>query len=368
MAAVRLVSLTKLYGEVTALENVSLEIADREFLVLVGPSGCGKTTCLRIIAGLEEATSGQVWIGERLVNEVSPKHRDIAMVFQNYALYPHMSVFDNMAFGLKLRGLGRDAIAQEVQTAAEMLGIDALLDRRPRALSGGQRQRVALGRAVVRQPACFLMDEPLSNLDARLRIETRAELIRLHRRLGITTIYVTHDQIEAMTMGDRIAVMKDGVIHQCDEPLGLYNRPANRFVAGFIGSPPMNFLDAEVEDVGGQLWVAGEGFRAQADTAHQDRLREYVGQRVTFGIRPTDIHDKALAAASALSQDSCLEAGVEVIEPTGAHTLVYLTLRGQSLIASLDSTTRAIEGEKLDICLDMSRAHFFDAATDLSIL
>ncbi|MFQ6098478.1 MAG: ABC transporter ATP-binding protein, partial [Armatimonadota bacterium] len=260
MARVVLRDLTKVFGDVVAVKDVNLEIEDAEFLVLVGPSGCGKTTCLRMIAGLEEVTQGEIYIGDRLVNDVSPKDRDIAMVFQNYALYPHMTVFDNMAFGLKLRRFPRDEIKARVQQAAQMLGLQDLLSRKPKELSGGQRQRVALGRAIVREPAVFLMDEPLSNLDAKLRIQTRAELIKLHRTLGITTVYVTHDQVEAMTMGDRIAVMRDGVVQQVDEPLGLYLRPANLFVAGFIGSPPMNFLDCTLEEPGHGLWVKTKSF------------------------------------------------------------------------------------------------------------
>ncbi len=368
MASLKLVDLTKRYGEVIALDNVSLEVADREFLVLVGPSGCGKTTCLRLIAGLDEPTCGDVWIGDRLVNNLSSKDRDIAMVFQSYALYPHMNVFDNMAFGLKLRGLDKNEIAEKVQAAAEKLGLEALLGRRPAALSGGQRQRVALGRAVVREPACFLMDEPLSNLDARLRVQTRAELIKLHRRLGITTIYVTHDQVEAMTMGDRIAVMHEGHIQQCDTPLGLYGKPVNRFVAGFIGSPSMNFLNGEIRDVSGGLRVAGNGYDVKADASHYERLREYAGRQVIFGIRPTDIHDRASSRAGAQIAGDYLHAVVEVVEPMGAETVVYLNLQGQNLIASLDSSTPAAEGRELDIRFDMSRAHYFDRDTDLSIL
>ena len=368
MAAVKLVNLTKRYGEVTALDHVNLEIAEREFLVLVGPSGCGKTTCLRIIAGLDEPSSGEVWIGDLPVNHVSAKDRDIAMVFQNYALYPHMSVFDNMAFGLKLQKVPGAEVRQRVQSAAEMLGIEQLLQRRPAALSGGQRQRVALGRAVVREPSCFLMDEPLSNLDAKLRLQTRAELIRLHRRLQITTIYVTHDQVEAMTMGDRIAVMNEGIIQQCDTPLGLYNRPVKRFVAGFIGSPPMNFIEPAIEDDGEQLWVAGDGFRMRVDEQHTQRLRQYVGREVIFGIRPTDIREAAGDRSGDMESGRCLEATVEVTEPTGAHTLAYLDVHGHSLLASLDSATEAVEGRPLEVTVDMSKCHYFDMDTEESIL
>ena len=266
MAQVVIKDLTKTFKTVVVVNKMNLEIRDKEFLVLVGPSGCGKTTALRMVAGLEEATDGEIYIGDRLVNDVSPKDRDIAMVFQNYALYPHMSVYDNMAFGLKLRKVPKNDIQQRVKEAAELLGLADLLNRKPKQLSGGQRQRVALGRAIVREPKVFLIDEPLSNLDAKLRVQTRAELIKLHRRLGITTIYVTHDQVEAMTMGDRIVVMKDGIVQQVDSPLGLYNSPANMFVAGFIGTPSMNFVDAKITN-GSQGFVIDAGcFKVTAPT------------------------------------------------------------------------------------------------------
>jgi len=284
MAQVILKQLTKSFKSVTAVNSVDLEIKDKEFMVFVGPSGCGKTTCLRMIAGLEEATSGEIYIGDRLVNDVSPKDRDIAMVFQNYALYPHMSVYDNMAFGLKLRKVPKDQIKSRVAEAAQLLGLADLLNRKPKQLSGGQRQRVALGRAIVREPAVFLMDEPLSNLDAKLRVQTRAELIKLHRRLGITTIYVTHDQVEAMTMGDRIMVMCGGLVQQVDTPLGLYNKPANKFVAGFIGTPSMNFLNVKIEDGG---IIDGGCFKVKAPADKIDLLKPYVGKEVEFGVDRT---------------------------------------------------------------------------------
>ncbi len=368
MAAVRLASLTKDFGSVRAVDDVTLDIHDSEFLVLVGPSGCGKTTALRMVAGLEEATRGEIWIGDRLVNDVSPKDRDIAMVFQNYALYPHMSVYDNMAFGLKLRRVPRDEIQRRVMDAARMLGLpESLIKRKPKELSGGQRQRVALGRAIVREPAVFLMDEPLSNLDAKLRIETRAELIKLHRRLGITTIYVTHDQVEAMTMGDRIAVMRDGKIHQVDTPLGLYTGPANRFVAGFIGSPPMNFADATIVEQDGRLAVDVNGAVLAIPEDRRGSAQGYLGKSVEFGVRPSDIYDKAMSPVVAPEPTNTARAQVEVIEPMGADSILYLSLGGVQLVASVDSGTQAREQEPLDIVFDMSKAHLFDKETELTI-
>ncbi|MGQ9729732.1 MAG: ABC transporter ATP-binding protein [Candidatus Zipacnadales bacterium] len=368
MAAVRLVSLTKDFGSVRAVDDLTLEIRDAEFLVLVGPSGCGKTTALRMIAGLEEATAGEIWIGDRLVNDVSPKDRDIAMVFQNYALYPHMTVFDNMAFGLKLRRVPRDEIKRRVIEAAHMLGLpESLLARKPKELSGGQRQRVALVRAIVREPAVFLMDEPLSNLDAKLRIETRAELIKLHRRLGITTIYVTHDQVEAMTMGDRIAVMREGKVQQVDTPLNLYSYPVNRFVAGFIGSPPMNFADAtlSVRDNAVFVELGGASLRIPDDKA--DIARQHVGKTVEFGVRPSDIYDTAISPVVEPNEHNTVRAQVEVIEPMGADSILYLRLGSIQLVASVDSGTRAREQEPLDFVFDMDKAHLFDKETELTI-
>ncbi len=368
MAGVRLVSLTKDFGSVRAVDNVTLEIRDSEFLVLVGPSGCGKTTALRMVAGLEEATAGEIWIGDRLVNDVSPKDRDIAMVFQNYALYPHMSVFDNMAFGLKLRRVPRDDIKRRVNEAAHMLGLpETLLTRKPKELSGGQRQRVALGRAIVREPAVFLMDEPLSNLDAKLRIETRAELIKLHRRLGITTIYVTHDQVEAMTMGDRIAVMKDGVVQQVDTPLGLYTHPANRFVAGFIGSPPMNFCDAALSERERGIYVEFDGAALKLPEDKAEAARPHRGKTLELGVRPSDIFDTAISPVVEPSEDNTAQALVEVIEPMGADSVLYLKLGDIQLVASVDSGTRAREQETLDFCFDMDKAHLFDKETEQTI-
>ncbi|MGD8239239.1 MAG: sn-glycerol-3-phosphate ABC transporter ATP-binding protein UgpC [Armatimonadota bacterium] len=367
MARVLLKELTKYFGEVVAVESVNLEIEDKEFLVLVGPSGCGKTTCLRMIAGLEEPTGGEIHIGERLVNDISPKDRDIAMVFQNYALYPHMSVFDNMAFGLKLRKMPRDEIRGRVDDAAEMLGLEGLLERKPKELSGGQRQRVALGRAIVREPAVFLMDEPLSNLDAKLRVQTRAELIKLHRRLGITTVYVTHDQVEAMTMGDRIVVLKDGLVQQVDTPLGLYSTPANLFVAGFIGSPPMNFVDCTLSRDDGTIWVDADPARLRVPDAEGHDLEGYVGRPMVFGIRPEHMYDRALSPGVPPSDGNTVRMGVEVIEPMGATSVLYLNCGDHSLLASIDSATQAQEQGSLDVVFDMAKAHLFDAETEQTV-
>jgi multiple sugar transport system ATP-binding protein len=368
MAQVKLVHLTKRFPGVLAVNDVNLEIRDQEFLVLVGPSGCGKTTCLRMIAGLEESSDGEIYIGDRRVNDVSPKDRDIAMVFQNYALYPHMSVYENMAFGLKLRKVPREEIARRVAEAADMLGIQGLLKRRPKELSGGQRQRVAVGRAIVREPAVFLMDEPLSNLDAKLRIQTRAELIKLHRRLGITTVYVTHDQVEAMTMGDRIVVMKDGLVQQVDTPLQIYRFPANRFVAGFIGSPPMNFLDATIERDNGGVYVRTAGFRTRVDDERAPKLRDHVGLAVSFGIRPSDIYDKSLSNIVAPTPDNTVTVEVEVIEPMGAECVLYVTSAGADMVVNVDSATQAKEREPLEVVFDMSKCHVFDQETELTII
>ncbi len=367
MAGVTLKGLTKRFGDVVAVNDVSLEIRDGEFLVLVGPSGCGKTTCLRMVAGLEEATDGEILIGERIVNNVAPKDRDIAMVFQNYALYPHMSVYENMAFGLKLRKVARDEIKRRVGVAAEMLGIENLLKRRPKELSGGQRQRVAVGRAIVREPAVFLMDEPLSNLDAKLRVQTRAELTKLHRRLGITTIYVTHDQIEAMTMGDRIAVMLDGVVQQVDTPLSLFNHPVNVFVAGFIGSPAMNFVDAELVAQGDAIWVDAGTFKVELPADRAPSYAEFVGSPVTLGIRPSDMYDSDISPVAVPYPGNTIEVEVDVIEPMGAESVLYVTAGDDALVASVDSTTKAVEREKLAMVLDMNKAHIFDKKTDLAI-
>ncbi|WP_319586165.1 sn-glycerol-3-phosphate ABC transporter ATP-binding protein UgpC [uncultured Desulfobulbus sp.] len=368
MAGVILKDLNKTFKGVIAVNDVSLEINDKEFLVLVGPSGCGKTTALRMVAGLEEATSGEIYIGDRLVNDVSAKDRDIAMVFQNYALYPHMSVYDNMAFGLKLRKVPKLEIRRRVEEAAKLLGLETLLDRKPKQLSGGQRQRVALGRAIVREPKVFLMDEPLSNLDAKLRVQTRAELIKLHRRLGITTIYVTHDQVEAMTMGDRIVVMKDGIVQQVDSPMGLYNTPANVFVAGFIGTPSMNFVNATLKKENGRIIVDACSFKVMIP---QDKCKPcfdaYVDKPVVFGIRPEDIADKAISSMVTPTEENTIKVMVDVIEPMGSVVTVYLTSDTNAMIATIDSDTKAVENQEMEIVFDMNKAHLFDKETEVTI-
>ncbi len=367
MAQVSLHNLYKRFGAVNAVNNLNLEIKDREFMVLVGPSGCGKTTALRMIAGLEEISDGDIKIGERIVNSVSPKDRDIAMVFQNYALYPHMTVFDNMAFGLKLRHVAKDQIKKRVDDAAGLLGIEALLARRPAQLSGGQRQRVALGRAIVREPQVFLMDEPLSNLDAKLRVQTRSELIKLHRRLGITTVYVTHDQVEAMTMGDRIAVMKDGVLQQCAPPMEIYAHPANIFVAGFIGTPSMNFAPASLEKSGEGYTVNCGAFQVSAPPLQNGKLDAYVGKKVTFGVRPADIFDKNLTNPVTAVPGNTVRTTVDVSEPMGDIITLYLTAGVHSLVATIDAETSAKDGQTLDIVLDLAKTHLFDAETEEAI-
>jgi multiple sugar transport system ATP-binding protein len=357
MATVRLVNLTKYFDGVVALDHLNLEAEDKEFLVLVGPSGCGKTTALRLIAGLEEPSEGEIHIGERIVNEVSPRDRDIAMVFQNYALYPHMNVYDNLSFGLRLRRHKKPEIERRVRQAAEMLGLEGLLRRRPRELSGGQRQRVAVGRAIVREPQVFLMDEPLSNLDAKLRVQTRAELIKLHRRLGITTIYVTHDQGEAMTMGDRIAVLKDGLLQQLGAPLEVYNHPANLFVAGFIGSPAMNFVPARLERRGDELRIAADSLELPFP---RERLREPAGVEVVLGLRPEDIHEARPGLPA-------LQAIVDVLEPMGASVHAYLLIGPHSVTAVLDAGTGAREGAPLPVSFDLTKAHLFDRGTERAL-
>ncbi|HTE18170.1 MAG TPA: ABC transporter ATP-binding protein [Armatimonadota bacterium] len=383
MAGVTLNNLTKAFKETVAVNSVNLEIKDQEFMVLVGPSGCGKSTCLRMIAGLEESTGGEIYIGDRLVNDVSPKDRDIAMVFQNYALYPHMTVYENMAFGLKLRMLGgmlwqlshwaeatkrKVDIRDRVLRVAEMLDLKHLLERKPKQLSGGQRQRVALGRAIVREPQVFLMDEPLSNLDAKLRVQTRAELIKLHRRLNITTIYVTHDQVEAMTMGDRIVVMKDGYIQQVDTPLNLYHHPVNMFVAGFIGSPSMNFIDTRVvKNTEGYVLDAG-AFKLQAPPRATEKLAPYEGQTVAFGIRPPDIFGSDhLPPNLRANEGNSFRALCEVTEPMGDRMHVFLSKAPHSFVADVDGETKIQDEREVDLVLDMERSHAFDKKTEAAV-
>jgi multiple sugar transport system ATP-binding protein len=364
MAQVVLEKLCKAFGGVDAVKDASLIVEDREFMVLVGPSGCGKSTTLRMIAGLEEVTSGKILIGDRLVNDLPPRDRDIAMVFQNYALYPHMTVFDNMAFGLKMRKFARSEIEQRVREAAEVLGILDLLQRKPRQLSGGQRQRVALGRAIVRHPQVFLFDEPLSNLDAQLRVQMRMELKRLHERLESTAIYVTHDQVEAMTLGDRVVVMKDGNIQQIGEPLEVYSHPRNKFVAGFIGSPAMNFIDASIAESEGDLCVQIAGTRASAPAYLSSRLARYNGQKVILGIRPEDLHEAASADAGQLS----FETMVEVVEPLGSEILLDVRLGEQLLVARADSNCCAKRHETIRLACVPERIHFFDPPTGEAIV
>jgi multiple sugar transport system ATP-binding protein len=373
MARVVIENLEKVYPEkngpgVKVVHGINLEIRDREFMVLVGPSGCGKSTTLRMIAGLEEISGGSISIDDKVVNNVLPKDRDIAMVFQNYALYPHMSVYDNMAFGLKLRKFPKAEIDARVREASAMLGLDPYLQRKPKALSGGQRQRVAVGRAIVRKPKVFLFDEPLSNLDAKMRVSTRTEISKLHARLGATMIYVTHDQVEAMTMGDRICVMKDGRIMQVAEPLDLYNHPANLFVAGFIGSPPMNFFRGSVRPLTGGTWEfvekndKGPGLRFSLD----ERLSKQAaasGQRdLVFGIRPEDVHDTATLASPDPSRT--VEVTVEVSEPMGSETYLYLETGATSFIARVRPTDRFSPSQRIRVTFSLEHAHLFDAATE----
>jgi len=366
MAKVVFDHVSKMFDSVTAVNDLNLDIADGEFLVLVGPSGCGKSTALRCLAGLEEISDGRIYIGDRDVTYLDPKDRDIAMVFQNYALYPHMSVRDNMAFGLKLRSTPKDVVAARVNEAAQILGIDQLLYRKPRALSGGQRQRVALGRAIVREPQCFLMDEPLSNLDAKLRVQTRAEIIKLQKRLGTTTIYVTHDQTEAMTMGDRIAVMNEGKLQQLDTPQRLYDNPANRFVATFIGSPSMNVFPSQVVSVDGEVSVVADGFRVSLPPERAEGLRPYIGKEVLFGIRPE--HMQVREFAETVHDGNTVNLMVELVEPLGSETLIHLAgPGGETIVSRADPRTRARRGEEVEIVVDTSQVHAFDPETEESL-
>jgi multiple sugar transport system ATP-binding protein len=363
MGQVVLKDINKFYDSVHAVKGVNLQIRDKEFVVFVGPSGCGKTTTLRMIAGLEAISSGDISIDGQVVNELAPMDRDIAMVFQNYALYPHMSVYDNMAFGLKMRKFAKSDIATRVKDAAEVLGIGDLLKRKPRQLSGGQRQRVALGRAIVRHPRVFLFDEPLSNLDAKLRVQMRVELKKLHLRLGTTAIYVTHDQVEAMTLGDRVVVMKDGIVQQVGEPLELYNNPANRFVAGFIGSPAMNFAAVTMTDGNGKLTAKNSGLEIEVPPAQAERLRSRVGQQLTLGVRPENLHVAGDADPAGLTFAS----KVEVIEQLGSEILLDVRVGNDSMVAAVDPTTRTKVQESLRLAVNPERLHFFDADTEMAI-
>ncbi len=365
MSGVIFEHVTKQFGDVKAVNDLSLEVKDKEFLVLVGPSGCGKTTALRLLAGLEEVSGGEIKIADRVVNDVAPKDRDIAMVFQSYALYPHMSVYDNMAFGLRLRKTPKADIDRRVKEAADILGIGALLTRKPKQLSGGQRQRVALGRAIVREPKVFLMDEPLSNLDAKLRVQTRAEISKLHQRLETTFIYVTHDQTEAMTMGTRIAVMKDGVLQQLDTPQRLYDFPANMFVAGFIGSPAMNFFDATVTGSRDDLSLDTGSFKLPIPAARREKLAGYAGKTVVFGVRPEDVHDRAFVPGAITGAP--VPAQVDVMEPMGSEIYLYLLSGKQSYVARVDPRSQAKPGKSIEVMLNLDHLHVFDKATEQSV-
>jgi multiple sugar transport system ATP-binding protein len=367
MASLSMKNICKVYPNgFEAVKDFNLEIADKEFIIFVGPSGCGKSTTLRMIAGLEDISSGELRIDDKIVNDVEPKDRDIAMVFQNYALYPHMSVYDNMAFGLKLRKVPKDEIDKMVKEAAKILDLTPLLDRKPKALSGGQRQRVAMGRAIVRHPKVFLMDEPLSNLDAKLRVQMRIEIAKLHQRLGVTIIYVTHDQVEAMTLGTRIVVMKDGVVQQVDTPQNLYDKPCNLFVAGFMGSPQMNFLDAEVVVNGDKAALKVADKEIALPPAKSKKLIDggYAGKMVTFGIRPEDVYDSQMF----IETSPCVfESNVKVYELLGAEVFLYFDLAEFPITARVDSRTTARPGDKVKFAFDVEKIHIFDKDTELAI-
>jgi multiple sugar transport system ATP-binding protein len=364
MAQVTIRQLNKMYeGAVHAVKDVNLEIPDREFVVLVGPSGCGKTTTLRMVAGLESITSGDILIGDTVVNDLAPMDRDIAMVFQNYALYPHKSVYDNMAFGLKMRKFDKAEIDKRVKHAADILGIQPLLARRPRQLSGGQRQRVALGRAIVRNPQVFLFDEPLSNLDAKLRVHMRVELRKLHERLGTTAIYVTHDQVEAMTLGDRVVVMKDGVVQQVGDPLTLYNTPANLFVAGFIGSPAMNFANVTVVNGEGGLWVEAQGLKLRLPGALSSRAQALAGKRATLGIRPEDLR----VANGSDPGEYCMECEIEVVERLGSETLLDTRVGSETVVAAVEPLVAVRAHDKVRLAVTPDRMHLFEADTEKAV-
>ncbi len=366
MAGVTYDHVTKRFGDVIAVNDMSIDVEDKEFLVFVGPSGCGKTTSLRLLAGLEEITEGNIYIGDRLVNDVAPKDRNIAMVFQSYALYPHMSVYDNMAFGLKLRKTPRAEIDRRVHESSAILGIEELLDRKPKQLSGGQRQRVALGRAIVREPSVFLMDEPLSNLDAKLRVATRAELSKLHQRLETTFIYVTHDQMEAMTMGTRICVMRDGILQQIDSPQDLYTSPNNIFVAGFIGSPAMNFFDVTLVGSKEEMYVDAGTFKLAVPAQKAEALADYLGQEVVFGIRPEDIHDPEFASPGIIGAPC--KTRVDVTELMGNEVFLYLLTGSKTFIARVDPRTSARVGQDVEVLFNMDNMHVFDRDTEMATI
>ncbi len=365
MASVTFDHVFKRFGDVIAVNDLNIQVADKEFLVLVGPSGCGKTTALRCLAGLEDISEGRILIADQVVNDVAPKDRDIAMVFQSYALYPHMSVFDNMAFGLRLRKTPRDEIKRRVENAAKILGIEHLLDRKPRQLSGGQRQRVAVGRAIVREPKVFLFDEPLSNLDAKLRVETRANISKLHQQLQTTFIYVTHDQIEAMTMATRIAVINKGLLQQIDTPQTLYDRPDNLFVAGFIGSPAMNFFSATLRKEDGKMFVDGGSFSVLIPESRNSVYMPYAGKQVIFGVRPEDIHNPEFAAPGIVAQP--VKSKVDVTELMGNEITVYLKTGEHSFVARVDPRSRYHINDEVEMVFNMDNMHIFDKETELAI-
>ncbi len=367
MAQISLQNVSKVFpGNVWAIRDINLGIESKEFVIFVGPSGCGKSTTLKIIAGLEEATSGNVYIGDQLVNDIPPKDRNTAMVFQNYALYPHMTAYENMAFALKLRKYPKAEIEARVKEAANILGIEKLLARRPRELSGGQRQRVAVGRAIVRKPLVFLFDEPLSNLDAKMRVQMRTEIKKLHTRLQTTMIYVTHDQTEAMTMGDRIVVMKDGIIQQVADPMGLYDKPVNKFVAGFIGNPPMNFINGTIISREGKFYFNEGNFQVKIVDAMIPKVMPYLNKTITFGIRPEDIYDKLFVSYA--PSENTIKANCEVIEPMGSEVYLHLNTGRNPLIAKVGGHNRPTINQDMDLVFDMSKVHFFDKDTDNTIV
>ena len=367
MAQVSLRDVCKTFpGNVLAVNNINLGIENKEFMILVGPSGCGKSTTLRMVAGLEEISSGDVYIGDKRVNEVPAKDRDIAMVFQNYALYPHMTVFENMSFGLRLRHLPKPEITQRVSEAADILGIKRLLNRKPRELSGGERQRVAVGRAIVRKPMVFLFDEPLSNLDAKMRVQMRTEIHKLHIRLQTTIIYVTHDQVEAMTMGDRIAVMKDGILHQVADPIDVYDHPKNKFVAGFIGSPPMNFMQGRIIKKEGRLYFDEGLIKVKLVEDMYKKMTNYVGREVFFGIRSEDIYDKLFVSEA--PPENIVRVNCEVFEPMGSEVYLYLNTGQHTFIARVGAHDRPKVNQEMDVVFDMSKVHFFDKNTEETIV
>jgi len=367
MAQVSLKNVTKVFpGGVVAVNDVNFGVENKEFVVLVGPSGCGKSTTLRLIAGLEDASEGDIFIGNRRVNNIPPKDRDIAMVFQNYALYPHMSVYENMAFGLKLKKYPKDEIDSRVKEAAAILGLEKLLNRKPKMLSGGQRQRVAVGRAIVRKPMVFLFDEPLSNLDAKLRVQMRTELHRLHIRLQATMIYVTHDQTEAMTLGDRIVVMRDGVIQQIDGPTTVYNSPANKFVAGFIGAPPMNFLEGKISKIEKKLYFEEGNFRIRIVEGMYDALEGYLDKRVILGVRPEDIYDKLFVSEA--PPENIVTLTCEVVEHLGSEMYVHLNTGKHVVVARIAGDANPQINQDMDVVFDMGKIHFFDKTTEETIV